>query len=158
MHKLCGVAVAVLIATSVAACDQILVRRPEKNDLAGVYDMTAETREFLTREKKYPSLPHTTIELRADGRVFVNGLPDCVERLDATAGGTFLSGSGTWTIEKQFVGYGIDLSIDPGGSLHDGGYIGLIAIRHRSAPYDLEMTIGDPDSGERLRFARAARR
>jgi hypothetical protein len=136
-----------------AACDQILVREPRPADLAGVYHLTAETRTFLENEKRYANVPDSTIELRADGSLIIRDLPDCALDGFGNAGGRFLSGHGTWTINKEFIGYGLWWTILPGDSL-PAGAIGGTAIRRRSPPYELEVNVGDPDGGQRLRYQR----
>ena len=145
-----------LIVAGAAACDQVLVREPKRADIAGVYELTSEAREFLRNGKGYTSLPAATIEFAADGTLIVRDLPDCLVDGFGESHGRFLSGRGTWDIEKAFVGYGINLVISPGDSLPAGGYVGpWVTIRRRSPPYDLEMNVGDPDSGQRVRYQKA---
>jgi len=147
---------ALLILASVVACDQVLVREPKPADIAGVYQLASATREFLRSAKGYTSIPDSTIELRADGTLIVRDLPDCLVSGFGDPHGRFLSGRGTWELQKAFVGYGLNWVISPGDSLPAGGYSGpWVAIRRRSSPYDLEMSVGDPDSGETVRYERA---
>ncbi len=154
MKRWSRVAVSLLTLVSAAACDQVWVREPKDADVAGVYQLTSEAREFL-RSKGYRSIPDSTIELRLDRTVIVRGLPDCLIDGFGKPNGRFLSGAGTWEIQKAFVGYGVNWTIRPGGSLPEGGYSGpWAALRRRSPPYILEMTVGDPDSDERVRYER----
>src|SRR5437762_8048691 len=119
------VVVLALIPGFVAACDQVLVRQPARGDLAGVYGLTPEAREFLVTQKGYPrSLPEAIIELRADGRVVLRNVPDCAVDGFGRSRGRFLTGRGTWTIEKAFVGYRLTLEIAPGDSLPASFYVG----------------------------------
>jgi hypothetical protein len=146
---------ALLILASVVACDQVLVREPKPADIAGVYQLASATREFLRSAKGYTSIPDSTIELRADGTLIVRDLPDCLVSGFGDPHGRFLSGRGTWELQKAVVGYGLNWVISPGDSLPAGGYSGpWVAIRRRSPPYDLEMSVGDPDSGETVRYER----
>jgi hypothetical protein len=141
----------------VGACDQVLVRRPKATDVAGLYHLSSKSVEFLKSRKGYTSAPAATIELRPDGTLLVRDLPDCVVADFGTPGGKFLSGRGRWKIEKAFAGYGLTWEILDGDSLPSGVYAGpWVAIRRRSPPYELELTIGDPDSGERIRYQRSS--
>ena len=149
------VVIAALLVGFTAACDQVLVRQPAAADLAGVYALTPEAREFLIERKGYPaSVADARIAVSAGGQVVISHLPDCAVDGFGEPHGAFLNGRGTWTLEKEFLGYGLTLEIAPGETLSAGFYQGWIAIRRRSPPYELELTIGDPDSGERLRYRR----
>jgi hypothetical protein len=88
----------------VAGCDQILVRQPKTGDLAGTYELTAAAQEFLRVHKGYTSIPQTGIELRADGTLLVRNLPDCAVTGFGESRGGFLSGRGSWKLDKAFVG------------------------------------------------------
>ena len=147
---------ALLIVAGAAACDQVLVREPTRADIVGVYELTSDSREFLRSRKGYTSIPAATIAFAADGTLVVRDLADCLVDGFGESHGRLLSGRGTWQIEKAFVGYGINWVIRPGDSLPAGGYSGpWVTIRHRSPPYDLELNVGDPDAGERVRYERA---
>jgi len=148
---------AVLSLASVAGCDQVLVAQPKPADVVGLYQLTSKSQEFLKSSKGYTSLPIVTIDLQSDGIVIIRNLPDCVVTDFGDSRGGFVSGRGTWRIEKAFIGYGLTWEILPGDSLPAGGYSGpWVAIRHRSPPYELELTIGDPDGGEKIRYQRFA--
>ena len=147
--------VVLALMPAIAACDQVFVRQPARVDLAGVYGLTSDARDFLVNEKGYPrSLPDVSVELRSDGHVVLRNVPDCAVDGFGKSGGRFLTGKGTWTLEKAFIGYTLTLEIAPGDSLPASIYAGWVAIRRRSAPYELELTVGDPDSGERIRYHR----
>jgi hypothetical protein len=148
-----AVAAMLVISLLLAACDQIFVREPSAGDLAGVYHLTPETRTFLKHDKGYPAIPDSTVELRSDGSLVIRDLPDCALDGFGKAGGRFLSGRGTWRINKEYIGYGLWWTIQPGDSL-PAGAMGGIAIRRRSPPYELEIIVGDPDTDERLRYQR----
>jgi hypothetical protein len=149
------VAVLALIVGFVAACDQVLVRQPARVDLAGVYTLTSGAREFLINEKGYPrALTEATIELRSDGHIVLSNVPDCAVDGFGEPRGRFLTGRGTWTVEKASLGYDLTLDIAAGDSVPPSRYLGWVVIRRRSPPYELEMMVGDPDSGERIRYHR----
>ena len=93
-----------------------------------------------------PSLPRARLPL------------DCAVDGFGRGGGKFLSGDGKWEIEKDFIAFGLTLRIADGGSMSPGIYAGpWIAIRRRSSPHVLEITVGDPDCGESIRYERDSR-
>jgi len=158
MRSRAAQAIAAMGVAFVAGCDQILVQQPKPGDLAGTYELTSEAEEFLRISKHYASIPHPVIELRLDGTVLVRNLPDCAVTGFCESHGSFLFGRGFWTIEKAFVGYGLTWDIREGDTLPAGIYSApWVAIRRRSPPYELELTVGDPDSGERIRYRRSSR-
>jgi hypothetical protein len=137
-------------------CDQVFTREPAGGDLAGTYRLTADSKTFLVKQKNYKSVPESVIELRSDSSVVIGDLPDCatIDGFGKTHG-CFVSGHGTWKLEKAFIGYGLSLDISKGGTLQEGIYTGpWIAVRRRLPPYLLEITIGDPDSGESITYQR----
>jgi len=144
-----------IAALAVAGCDRIFASQPTVQDLVGVYRLTAASEEFLRTTKRYRVIPRSEVELKSDLRISIRSLPDCAVNGFGDSGGAFLSGDGRWRVENDFVGYRISLEIEPGGSLKEGGYGGSwMVIRRRSAPHLLEITVGDPDSGESIRYAR----
>jgi hypothetical protein len=149
----CAVYAAVALGASLPACDQVLVREPRPAAVAGSYQLTRESREFLTLRRTYGSIPDAALDLRSDGTLVVANVPDCAVNLSGDSGGRFLSGRGTWQIRKAYMGYEVWWTIAPGGSLPEGGY--TTALRRRSPPYELELMVGDPDSGERVRYERS---
>jgi hypothetical protein len=133
------------------------VSEPAARDLVGIYRLTTKSEAFLRAEKGYLSIPMSSIELRPERRIAIRNLPDCAVDGFGDSRGQFLSAEGQWQISKLFVGYGLTLEIAPGGSLKDGVYGGSwMAIRGRSAPHVLEVTVGDPDSGETIQYARGS--
>jgi len=104
------------------------------------------------RSKNYVSPPASQIELEPRSSMTIHNLPDCAVNESGMSGGKFLSGHGEWELTKQPFGYVVDVRIEEGGSIPPGGYAAWLRIMGRRRHYELEMTIGDPDSGERLRY------
>ena|SRR5713101_790722 len=144
-------------AIAVAGCDRIFASQPTVQDLVGVYRLTAASEEFLRTTKGYKTIPLSEVELKSDSRISIRGLPDCATNGFGDSGGNFLSGDGLWRVESDFIGYRISLDIGPGGSLKEGGYGGSwMVVRRRWPPHTLEIGVGDPDSGESIRYERSS--
>jgi hypothetical protein len=142
---------------AVAGCDEIVQRRPSVPELAGRYSLTEASQHFLLNDKGYSTIPESLIDLRPDMVLEIRNLPDCARDGFGRSTGGFLSGAGTWKLEKAFLGYGLTVTVEKGGTLGAGVYAGpWIQLRGASPPHDLEITVGDPDSGETLRYARRA--
>lgn len=125
-------------------------------DLAGVYRLTESSRDFLRTTKHYAAIPPSEIELRPDSTISIRNLPDCAVDGFGNSGGRFLSGAGRWRVEHDLTATSIDVIIEPGGSLKDGGYLGSwLKVRRRSPPHILQVTVGDPDSGQSLEYVRS---
>jgi hypothetical protein len=145
----------IVSAIALTGCDRVLVGRPATDDLIGKYSLTEASETFLRSHKGYSAVPSSFIELRPDFSVSIRNLPDCATDGFGTSKGGFLSGDGRWQLEKAFLGYGLTLDIRGGGSLKPGSYGGpWLAIRRRSSPHILELTVGDPDSGESIQYER----
>ncbi len=127
---------------------------PRQAEIVGTYALSRESSDFLAREKHYVSTPRSFIELRANGEVFVEGMPDCYV-MDPPTKHSFLAGRGTWQIETTDFGYGVTLDIVAGGSLEPGIYhASSILLKGKVAPFKLQVGIGDPDNHESLLFMR----
>lgn len=150
------VRVVVIALASCCACDQVVMREPATRDLVGTYRLTDESRRFLRGTKKYASLPEGSIEIGPESVIHVRELPDCAIDPFGHTGGSFVSGQGEWQLKKESLGYSLDLKIADGGSIPRGFYVGWVTLRGGPPHYELEIIVGDPDSGERLRYARQA--
>jgi hypothetical protein len=147
--------VTLVLVIIISGCDRIFSSEPKPDDLVGSYVLSSNSEAFLRKRKEYVSIPSSVIELGTNYSVSIKNLPDCATNGFGRSHGKFLTGKGTWEIEKDSIGYGISFVIHEGGSLGRGIYAGpWIAIRRRSAPYILEVTIGDPDSRETIRYER----
>ena len=146
-----------VLAMTLAGCDRIFAPEPAASDLVGAYRLMADSEDFLRTQKQYGSIPVSAIELRADSSISLRNLPDCATDGFGKSNGRFLSGEGKWRLRKAFIGYTLTLDIRDGGALSAGIYAGdWIAIRRRSTPHILEITVGDPDSGETIRYERSS--
>jgi hypothetical protein len=138
---------------TLAACDRAFTQQPKTTDLTGTYQLSKRSKDWLLKRKGYNALPVSEITLGADYSISILNLADCATNGFGHSAGTFVSGKGNWELEKDFVGWGLNLHIDKGGSLREAVYAGpWMGIRGRSAPYRLEIAIGDPDSGETIQY------
>ena len=150
--------VLLLSLVTVAGCDREFTKKPTATNLAGTYLLGKHSETFLLRRKGYAKIPASEIRLGADYGIVILNLPDCATNGFGKASGEFLRGEGRWKLEKAVPGWGLTLTINDGGSLRRGVYAGpWLGVRGRSAPYRLEVTIGDPDSGETLLYEKKAR-
>jgi hypothetical protein len=148
---------ATALALVVVGCDQIAISPPETAGLVGTYRLTESGKRYLLQEKHYTSIPDSAVEMDADQSIRITNLPDCLTNGFGDPSGRFLLGEGRWELRKGFVGYGLDVVIRSGTLPHFAYGGPWIHLRRRSPPYELEFTVGDPDSGNTLRYARAAR-
>lgn len=123
-------------------------KKPQASDLIGNYRLTETSKTFLVKGKGYKTLPVSVISLDSSYRVGLSNLPDCATNGFGHSSGQFVSGKGAWKLEKRFSAWGLTLAIDKGGSLEHGFYVNWLTVRGWSPPYRLQMTIGDPDTGE----------
>jgi hypothetical protein len=132
-------------------CDQVAMGCPSAHDLVGTYRLTKKSQDFLKRRKDYALVPTCEIELGPDSAIVIRNLPDCAGNGFGTSGNRYLSGGGRWELAKAFLGYEIHSDIKKGGTLASGPWV---VIRGWKPRYELEVVVGDPDSGESLRYAR----
>jgi len=128
---------------SLSGCDQVAMRRPSVHDLAGTYRLTKKSQEFLKRRKDYALVPTCEIELGPGSAIVMRNLPDCADNGFGKSGGRFLSRGGKWELMKADLGYEVHSDIGP-----------MVVVRGWKPHYELEVIVGDPDSGETLRYAR----
>jgi hypothetical protein len=144
-------AVAMFVAVAIVEwlpIDMAVMDEPQAADMAGTYHLTLDSQDFLRKVKHYATIPPSTIELRANGTLAIKDMPDCIQTEWGDPAGTFLSGSGTWTVGEEWPGFG--LRVRPEGD----GPAPWIFIRGFRQPYRLEIDIGDPDNGETITYVR----
>jgi hypothetical protein len=148
--------IAVLLSVlAITGCDSAFTQKPKTTDLVGTYLLSKSSERFLLRSKAYKTVPTSEINLAADYGITIRNLPDCATNGFGKSFGAFLSGQGRWELEKAVPGWGLTLHVEKGESLRGGVYAGpWVGIRGRSAPYRLQVTIGDPDSGEAIVYER----
>jgi hypothetical protein len=140
---------------AIAGCDKAFTKKPTTSDLVGTYLLSKPSEAFLFKRKGYKVIPVSEIRLGADYSISIVNLPDCATNGFGKSFGAFLSGEGRFEVEKALPGWGLTLRIEKSDSLRGGVYAGpWVGIRGRSAPYRLEVTIGDPDSGETILYER----
>lgn len=150
-------AIGAFVMLAFAGCDRIFVAAPREPDLVGIYKLTADSESFLREHKGYGAIPDSVIELKSSSIISIRNLPDSAVNGFGVGSGAFVSGNGKWTLDKAFVGYGLNLDIAAGGTMKPGIYAGpWVDIRRRSSPHVLEITVGDPDSGESIHYERVA--
>jgi hypothetical protein len=127
---------------------------PATSDLVGTYRPTAETTTLNLTVGKYPPTD-SFIELRADGTFTIHNIPDWWRTDFGKPTGGFDHGTGTWKTAKQQSWWYLELEFPdrkafatptPGTLITGANLIG------QTPPYDLNLTIGDPDTGRELRF------
>ena len=145
-----------LTALLLTACTSHPSEKPSIAEMVGTYGMDAKSVAMLTNEKGY-STTHVSpsIQLFADGSIAIKDLPDCYTDGFGQGHGKYLQGSGKWEVEKSDFGYGITVTVSPGGSLASGFYhASSIIIVGKKPPYSLRFSIGDPDQDEFIAYAR----
>jgi len=148
-------AIGVFLMLAFTGCDRVFVATPREPDLVGIYKLTADSENFLREHKAYGPIPVSVIELKSGSIISIRNLPDCAVDGFGEGSGVFLSGDGKWTVDKAFLGYGLNVDIADGGTMKPGIYAGpWVDIRRRSSPHVLEITVGDPDSGESIKYER----
>jgi hypothetical protein len=114
-----------------------------------------DSRQWINYPTTPPAWPDSTIEVVADGSVKIKDLPDAyVDGFGRGAGG-FVSGSGTWLMERSNEGFGLELTMRPGGTMPQAIYSSTsIRLKGRDPPYHIELTLCDPDTRRHLEFTK----
>jgi hypothetical protein len=129
------------------------MNQPASADLVGIYVPTTETTVLIS--KGGYSGRSTSIELHADGTFRFVNVPDWWETKFGEPDGGFDNGNGMWNTAKQQEWWNLDLVFgDTRGFAHPlkGGIDTAANIIGQKPPYDLSLTIGDPDNGKEMRF------
>jgi hypothetical protein len=136
--------------------DMAAMERPQIAELAGTYRLTNQSasslRSWTHWNKRYRSVPSSTIELRADGTVAIVNMPDCAVTGWDESNGEFLSGEGSWRVSEEGMGY--YLEVDTSRGPNSGSISPWTRIRGFEKPYYLQMIIGDPDNGDTIDYVR----
>jgi hypothetical protein len=128
---------------------------PDIKQIPGKYLLTQESKQLLV--KLGVVVPRDAfVELQSDGHFLISALPDVS---DGTPSQIRCYGSGKWRLHK-FDSYQISFDFVDGYSTPGGkpikesylpAYFHLVGER---APYVLHVTVGDPDFGQALQFAK----
>jgi hypothetical protein len=131
--------------------------QPAAVSLAGSYIPTAETKSLIVKAGGYGD-KLSSIQLNADGTFRFENVPDWWRTDFGTPSGGFDSGGGTWKTAQHQGWWVLQLGFSDTkqfsephraeGMLTEANLIG------QKAPYDLALTIGDPDQGREMRFSR----
>lgn len=133
--------------------DQFFMDRPAETSLVGTYRLTEASKEFLMEREGHENVPDTEIILRADGTISVHDFPrELVVDEGWQSTGQFVSAEGTWSISDDWPGYAIDVNIGAGQEMPETSWPSMFSIRRAHFPHVLEFTVGDPDSGESIKF------
>ena len=130
--------------------------QPSASDLPGIYRPAAETIELNTKVGNYASSDFS-IELRADGTFEFHRIPDWWRTDFGKPTGGFDDGSGQWKVARHQNWWGIELHFRDQKAFaapSDGGFTTEANLIGQKAPYDISLTIGDPDQGREMRFAK----
>jgi hypothetical protein len=133
--------------------------RPSNADLIGVYRATAETATLVHSTGGYAAR-EMSITFDADGSLHVENIPDWWRTEFGKPAGGFDSGIGTWTTEKHQEWWILRFEFTEAKGFSTGGGSGSISIGvnmiGQRSPYDIALTVGDPDSGREMRFSRSS--
>jgi hypothetical protein len=147
----------IVIAFLVAlmACSDEHESAPTAQELAGSYVLSGRSASYLIHRKGYAVLPHSEIRISVDGTIEIYQMPDAYVDGHGHGSGKFVSGAGRWAVEPINSGYGLTLNIEKGESMEPGVYHGSsILIKGRTAPFRLDVQLGDPDNDESITFER----
>jgi hypothetical protein len=130
--------------------------RPKIKNVAGTYTPNAATTRWMANVGHYRTVS-TQIELREDGSCRFVSIPDWWVSDFGESHDGFVSGAGSWKLEKDSIHWCINLDFghDQGRSaqLHDR-YDGMVILLHQRPPYALRLGVGDPDSDEGMVYER----
>ncbi len=129
---------------------------PRVTDVAGIYLLTDQS--LVEGGMTAPGIRQCRLVLRGDGSFSVEDYPDW----RASGGGqgpfgSFVSGSGSWSIDTVGVVYDCD---DESESIWGIRFRGMgqapdpMALTGGSEPFGLVVVLGDPDSDKELVFSR----
>jgi len=123
-------------------------KKPEIQDLVGVWVPTKETAKEILERGRYPSA-NTYLELRDDNTFVIHEMPDWWSDSAGESHGKFESRSGTWTLkedENVWTIWRISLRTEDSGS--------SVTVYRQKAPYQLFFRLGDPNEGDAMFFER----
>ncbi len=132
--------------------------QPNPDDLVGTYVPDPATAEFIARKGRYPQLP-ASITLGAGGALAITNIPDWWLAEFGKPGGGFDTGRGTWSVDQHqrwwAVGVHFQSTEQFASRQHRAESFGTsFMLVGELPPYKLHLTIGDPDEGRAMLFAR----
>lgn len=122
--------------------------KPSQADLVGTWSATKETIRDIQRRGKYEKADPKLI-LSADGTCAVTDMPDWWRGGVGESHKQLESGQGKWRIEEDknvFRIYVVSLELPAGNR--------TVNLNRQKPPYQIHITLGDPDSGTYMLFDR----
>ena len=163
------VGLCVIACIYIGICDYITLvagpntrTKPNLQDLVGVYRPTREKFRFI-RKGNSLSIHETSLTLHADGSFEMKDIPAEWFDWSSEAKSRLGSGSGKWELDSHKYGrirhWGLELSFTSSEGLtstsRNGRFVySMLSLRKQKPPYDIYMTLGDPDGGRGLQFER----
>ena len=139
-----------------SGCNPGPSEEPSVDDLVGTYTLV-DAPKFCYF--KNGSKLRSTISLKNDLSLAIDGLPDCINDFHGELNGNALSGVGTWKVivPEGISSYGVQADItDTNGIANEAtlkaGTYNSVVIMGKEKPFQLVYIIGDPDSMERLTY------
>ncbi len=121
---------------------------PKEVDVIGTYNLSQESKIFLSERKNYQVYPDTiSVIFEANGKMYFKNLPDCLFNGFGESNGKFINKTENWNIGSSSM---IWSWIEGWPISHDEGF----QLYGEPPNYKLHASVGDPDSGETLIFNR----
>lgn len=138
-----------------AGCDDVPDKAPTTVEVAGSYVLADDSARFLVRKMGYATAPNSSLILGSDGTLAVQNIPAVYPLGEVAGRGLVSSGTGTWLVKRSTDGYGVELTIEAGGTMPRAIYSSTsMLLKGHAPPYVIEFLIGDPDSGQSMKFVK----
>ncbi len=135
--------------------------KPREEDLVGKYMPTPGTLSYIKQKGNCPAADMSIILLK-DGSFRFENIPDWWHTDFGRPNGKFDSGSGKWwvsqteTPSQNWCRVSLNFSSTEGfnSKKYDGQFATSLLLVGEGPPYQLHLTVGDPDSDEAMHFHR----
>ena len=124
-------------------------QKPSEQDIVGHWELTEGSVQYLRDEEPVTVMP--TLDFRANKTFAMKGLPDLVCNCGESQG-SYLSGSGTWSIEKDINGDWVVRTFFLESDIGKTNFRSDFDLYGREGPYFLNGWLGDPDEGQIISF------
>ena len=130
---------------------RLVATKPDKKDLIGTWVIDGPTIEYMRIRGGYDVSQPTGLVLRDDDSFAMTNMPDWYRNGFGESGHCLLSLTGQWSLDNANGGYwSVGLKAPEFAPRMD-----IREPRYASQPrYILEIVIGDPDSGDVMRFTK----
>ena len=125
---------------------------PQSEEIPGTWTIAPETRHFLPEQTRSAA---ATFEFRADGTFTATEIPAEIVFVSTEKSGPLLSGSGTWQLVSQNVGYVISLSFKKftlGKPERIPADTTVLGAEREQGVTRLHYFLDDPDLGRKVIF------